>query len=71
MIAAILSLPTFIGENTPFPYKDLLILLVVGVVLCSLLLSSLVLPLILPGLKRFIVKSPAEEESQLKHGLID
>lgn len=62
-LAAILSFPASMDDGAPFPYRDLLIIIVVGVVLCSLLLSTLVLPLILPKLKNLIAQSPAEEEN--------
>jgi len=65
-LAAILSLPTFMPNGSFFPVRDLLITLVVGVVLCSLLLSTIVLPLILPGLKNLITHSPVEEENEAR-----
>ncbi len=61
-LAAILSLPTLMPDGMPFPGHDLLITIAVGVVLCSLLVSMIALPLILPGLKNLIVAPPYDEE---------
>ncbi|MCL9684881.1 Na+/H+ antiporter [Legionella maioricensis] len=63
-LAAILSLPTLMQEGTPFPARNLLIILVVGVVLCSLLISSIALPLITPGLQTLIKKTVHDEENE-------
>ncbi|MCW8417537.1 Na+/H+ antiporter [Fluoribacter dumoffii] len=62
-LAAILSLPHMI-HGAPFPERKLLIILVIGVVLCSLLISSLLLPLITPGLKNLLHKPTPDEESE-------
>ncbi|KTD02446.1 Na+/H+ antiporter [Fluoribacter gormanii] len=62
-LAAILSLPHMI-DGAPFPARKLLIILVIGVVLCSLLMSSLLLPLITPGLKNLIHKHTQDEENE-------
>ncbi|HHT0592401.1 TPA: Na+/H+ antiporter [Legionella anisa] len=62
-LAAILSLPHMINGE-PFPERKLLIILVIGVVLCSLLISSLLLPLITPGLKNLIHRHAQEEENE-------
>ncbi|WP_133139663.1 Na+/H+ antiporter [Legionella genomosp. 1] len=65
-LAAILSLPTWMPDGSPFPMRDLLISVVVGVVLCSLLLSAIVLPLIIPSLRSLIIESPDDEEFQAR-----
>ncbi|MFC3909580.1 Na+/H+ antiporter [Legionella dresdenensis] len=65
-LAAILSLPAFMPDGAFLPVRDLLIAIVVGVVLCSLVLSTAVLPLILPGLKNLISHSPEEEENDAR-----
>lgn len=62
-LAAILSLPHMVN-GAPFPARKLLIILVIGVVLCSLLISSLLLPLITPGLKNLIHKHTQNEENE-------
>lgn len=62
-LAAILSLPAWMPDGSPFLARELLITLVVGVVLCSLLLSAILLPLITPYLKNLIVDLPAEEDT--------
>ncbi|HHF7345847.1 TPA: Na+/H+ antiporter [Legionella feeleii] len=63
-LAAILSLPEFMPDGMPFPARNLLIIVVVGVVLCSLLISSIILPLILPGLNALITHSTNDEEKE-------
>ncbi|STY28255.1 cation/proton antiporter [Legionella wadsworthii] len=62
-LAAILSLPHLI-DGAPFPSRKLLIILVIGVVLCSLIMSSLLLPLMTPGLKKLIHKHSQDEENE-------
>ncbi|WP_454785552.1 Na+/H+ antiporter [Legionella sp. WA2024007413] len=62
-LAAILSLPHTIN-GAPFPERKLLIILVIGVVLCSLLISSLLLPLITPGLKNLMHRHTQNEENE-------
>ncbi len=49
-VAGILSLPQLMPTGSPFPQRDLMIEVVVGVVLCSLLLGAVGLPLLLRGL---------------------
>jgi len=61
-LAAILSLPVFLPDGNPFPSRDLLITVVVGVVLCSLLLSAIILPLLIPSVKMLVAATPADEE---------
>lgn len=62
-LAAILSLPTLMPDGAPIPERDLLIILVVGVVLCSLLISTFALPFILSNLNDLISKTTNQEES--------
>ena len=49
-VAGILSVPKLMPDGSPFPQRDLMIEVVVGVVLCSLLLGAVGLPLLLRGL---------------------
>ena len=65
-LAAILSLPTLMPDGSPFPMRELLTIIVVGVVLCSLLLSTIALPLILPTLKKLINQTPMEAENEAR-----
>ncbi|KTD26021.1 Na+/H+ antiporter [Legionella maceachernii] len=65
-LAAILSLPALMNDGSPFPERDLLVILVVGVVLCSLLISTVALPLVLPGLNTLIHKSSSNEENEAR-----
>lgn len=50
-LAGILTLPLTLKDGTPFPARDLSILLAMGVILTSLLLASTVLPPLLRGLR--------------------
>ncbi|OVZ55869.1 Na+/H+ antiporter [Pigmentiphaga sp. NML080357] len=54
-MAGVLTVPLEISAGTPFPGRDLLIFLATGVILCSLLVGSTLLPLVLPK-----VPTPAE-----------
>ncbi|VCU70766.1 Sodium, potassium, lithium and rubidium/H(+) antiporter [Pigmentiphaga humi] len=47
-MAGVLTVPLEISEGVPFPGRDLLIFLATGVILCSLLIASSLLPLVLP-----------------------
>ncbi|MGP6433935.1 cation:proton antiporter domain-containing protein, partial [Pseudomonas paraglycinae] len=50
-LAGILTLPLTLKDNTPFPGRDLVILLAMGVILTSLVLASTILPPLLRGLR--------------------
>ncbi|GEP07944.1 Na+/H+ antiporter [Methylobacterium oxalidis] len=50
-LAGILTLPLTLTDGSPFPARDLAILLAMGVILTSLLLASTVLPPLLRGLQ--------------------
>jgi len=50
-LAGILTLPLTLKDGTPFPARDLAILLAMGVILTSLVLASTVLPPLLRGLR--------------------
>ncbi len=50
-LAGILSLPRLMPDGSPFPQRDLLIEVVLGVVLCSLLLGAVGLPPLLRGVR--------------------
>lgn len=63
-LAAILSLPHYLHDGSPYPARHLLIILVIGVVLCSLLISSIILPFITPSLKKLINKPSQDEEKE-------
>jgi CPA1 family monovalent cation:H+ antiporter len=59
-LAAILSLPQTTPLGGPFPARDLLIALAVGVILCSLLTGAVGLPLALRGIFRPELDAPEE-----------
>lgn len=50
-LAGILTLPLTLKDGSPFPARELVILLAMGVILTSLLLASTVLPRLLHGLR--------------------
>lgn len=50
-LAGILALPLAMPDGTPFPARDLVILLAMGVILLSLLMASVALPLLAPGVE--------------------
>jgi monovalent cation/hydrogen antiporter len=50
-LAGILSLPRLMPDGSPFPQRDLLIEVVLGVVLCSLVLGAVGLPPLLRGVR--------------------
>lgn len=45
-LAAAFSIPFVLQDGSPFPERDLIIFLAAGVILCSLLIASVVLPLL-------------------------
>lgn len=57
-LAGILSLPLVMPDGSPFPARDLAIFIAAGVILCSLVLASLVLPVVARGI-------PLEKEDAL------
>jgi Na+/H+ antiporter len=58
-LAGVLTLPMAMGNGSPFPGRELAIFLATGVILVSLVMASLVLPLLLRGLRM-----PAEPSQQ-------
>jgi CPA1 family monovalent cation:H+ antiporter len=63
-LAGVLTLPLAMGNGTPFPGRELAIFLATGVILVSLVMASLVLPLLLRGLKM-----PAEPSQQAEEDM--
>jgi len=49
-LAGILTLPLALLDGTPFPARDAVILLAMGVIICSMLIASVGLPLLARGL---------------------
>ena len=58
-LAGVLTLPLMMNDGTPFPARDLAILLAMGVIIVSLIVASIGLPILLRGLKM-----PAEPSHQ-------
>lgn len=50
-LAGVLTLPLTMGDDSPFPARDLAIFLAMGVIIVSLVAASLGLPLLLKGLR--------------------
>lgn len=50
-LAGILTLPLTLTDGSPFPARDLAILLAAGVIILSLVMASIGLPMVLKGLK--------------------
>lgn len=65
-LAGILTLPLALADGTPFPARDLAILLAMGVIIFSLFAASVGLPLILKGLEMPAETSHAEEEDRAR-----
>lgn len=49
-LAGVLTLPMTLNDGTPFPARDLAILLAAGVIIVSLVIASVALPILLKGL---------------------
>ena len=61
-LAGILTLPLFMPDGTPFPARDLAILISMGVILLSLLIASIALPKLARGLELApVVGTPPQE----------
>jgi CPA1 family monovalent cation:H+ antiporter len=50
-LAGALSIPLYMPDGTPFPYRDFAITIAVGVILISMLVAAVVLPLLLRGIE--------------------
>ncbi|MCL2658187.1 MAG: Na+/H+ antiporter [Betaproteobacteria bacterium] len=63
-LAGALSIPLLAGGKRPFPERDLLIFLAAGTILCTLIVGSIALPLLLKRLPR-LAELPDEHEERL------
>ena len=63
-LAGVLTLPLALGDGSPFPARDLAILLAAGAIIVSLVAASLCLPPLLKGLVLPPEPSHQEEEDQ-------
>jgi NhaP-type Na+/H+ or K+/H+ antiporter len=66
-LAAALALPLMIGENTPFPNRELIIFLTFSVIFSTLVLQGLTLR---PMIKMFGIKSDGSEHEIERHARI-
>jgi CPA1 family monovalent cation:H+ antiporter len=62
-LAAALAIPLTLGNGTPFPQRDRMILLTYSVILTTLVLQGLTLPLLIRALRVKRDRSRAEEEN--------
>ena len=65
-LAGILTLPLALSDGSPFPARDLAILLAMGVIIVSLVAASIGLPLLLRGLEMPAEPGHAEEEDRAR-----
>lgn len=65
-LAAALSLPLCLPDGTPFPARELLIVIAVGVILCTLLLGTLVLPYCVTKIPVTVAAAEQSEEQQAR-----
>jgi monovalent cation/hydrogen antiporter len=65
-LAGVLTLPLVVDDYTPFPARDLAILLAMGVIIVSLVAASVGLPLVLKGLEMPAEPSHAAEEDRAR-----
>jgi monovalent cation/hydrogen antiporter len=65
-LAGILTVPLLMPDGSPFPDRNLLIFLSMGVILLSLLFASVGLPLLARGLKFAPQQTPGSEETNAR-----
>ena len=65
-LAGVLTLPLTMGDGSPFPARDLAILLAMGVIIVSLLVASAGLPWLLRDLKMPAPPEAAREEEEAR-----
>lgn len=65
-LAGILTLPLVIADGSPFPARDLAILLAMGVIILSLIAASVGLPLLLKGLEMPADSAHTTEEDRAR-----
>jgi monovalent cation/hydrogen antiporter len=66
-LAGVLTLPTALSNGAPFPARDLAIFLAMGVIILSLVATSIGLPLLLPGLRMPAESSYEAEEDRARN----
>lgn len=65
-LAAVMTLPLTVGDGSPFPSRDLAIALAMGVIITSLLVASVCLPAMLPGLRLPGARNTDAEEDRAR-----
>ena len=69
-MAGVLTLPLVLEDGTPFPGRELAILLASAVIVVSLLLASVALPRLLRGLEVPAEPSALQEEDRARHAAV-
>ncbi len=65
-LAGVFTLPLVLGDGTPFPARDLTILIAAGVIVLSLVLATIALPPVLKGLAEVAETSHAAAEIEAR-----
>jgi CPA1 family monovalent cation:H+ antiporter len=69
-MAGVMTLPLALPDGSPFPGRQLLILLASAVIVVSLLLASVALPRLLRGLEVPLDDAAAQEEDRARHAAV-
>jgi CPA1 family monovalent cation:H+ antiporter len=69
-MAGVMTLPLALPDGSPFPGRQLLILLASAVIVVSLLLASVALPRLLRGLEVPLEDDAAQEEDRARHAAV-
>lgn len=64
-LAGAFSIPLALGDGTPFPERDLIIALAAGVILMSLVIASILLPLLAGEEEETVIKAPGRGNAEL------
>ncbi|MGB5445802.1 MAG: Na+/H+ antiporter [Psychromonas sp.] len=66
-LAAVLTLPLLMPDDSPFPARELVVFLAATVILMTLLVASIALPVLLKGLQLPPEPAPQREEDHARH----
>jgi CPA1 family monovalent cation:H+ antiporter len=69
-MAGVMTLPLALADGTPFPGRQLAILLASAVIVVSLLLASVALPRLLRGLEVPLEDEAAQDEDRARHAAV-
>jgi CPA1 family monovalent cation:H+ antiporter len=65
-LAAVLSVPLTMGDGTPFPARDSIVFLAAGVIICSLIVATIGLPLLLNRVRDLGEERERREEREAR-----